>query len=256
MADMPCRRARGRFVIHQRTLQPTVNTYAATRNRHPRYTLFTGILLWCLMQPGGVMAESGDTIALPAPDRSGIRPLETLLHQRRSVRDYTDTPLSLADAGQLLWAAQGITHPRGLRTAPSAGALYPLELYLVAGRIDGLTAGVYHYRPDGHRLQAMHDGDLRGRLARAALGQSWLADAPLTVVIAAVYERTARKYGERAGRYVHIEAGHAAQNLFLQAGALELDTVVVGAFDDNAVASLLRLPGDMQPLLLMPVGAR
>jgi SagB-type dehydrogenase family enzyme len=102
----------------------------------------------------------------------------------------------------------------------------------------------------------MHDGDLRGRLARAALGQSWLADAPLTVVIAAVYERTARKYGERAGRYVHIEAGHAAQNLFLQAGALEFDTVVVGAFDDAAVADLLQLPGDMQPLLLMPVGAR
>ena len=117
MADMPCRRARGRFLIHQHTLQPTMNTNAATRNRHPRYTLFTGILLWCIMQPGGVMAESGNTIALPAPDRSGTRPLETLLHQRRSVRDYADTPLELPDVGQLLWAAQGITHPRGLRTA-------------------------------------------------------------------------------------------------------------------------------------------
>jgi SagB-type dehydrogenase family enzyme len=244
------------FLIHQRNRHPTMNPDSATRSRHPRYTLSTGILLWCLMQPGGVMAESGNTIALPAPDRSGTRPLETLLQQRRSVRDYADKPLALADVGQLLWAAQGITHPHGLRTAPSAGALYPLELYVVAGRIDGLSAGIHRYRPDAHRLQAMHDGDLRGRLARAALGQSWLADAPLTVVIAAIYERTARKYGERAGRYVHIEAGHAAQNLFLQAGALELDTVVVGAFDDNAVAALLRLPGDMQPLLLMPVAAR
>ena len=202
------------------------------------------------------MAGLTDTLALPEADRSGVKPLESLLRQRRSVRDYTDTPLVIADIGQLLWAAQGITHPRGLRTAPSAGALYPLGLYVVAGRIDGLPAGVYHYRPDLHRLQSMHSGDLRERLAHAALRQMWLADAPAVVVIAAVYERTTRKYGSRAARYVHVEAGHAAQNLFLQAGALQLDTVVVGAFDDDAVASLLQLPDAVQPLLLMPVGGR
>ena len=202
------------------------------------------------------MAGLPDTLALPEPDRSGIQPLGTLLQQRRSVRDYTDTPLAIADIGQLLWAAQGITHPRGLRTAPSAGALYPLELYVVAGRIDGLPAGVYHYRPVGHRLLPVQGGDLRDPLARAALGQMWLADAPAVVVIAAVYERTSRKYGSRASRYVHIEAGHASQNLFLQAGALGMDTVVVGAFSDDSVAGLLQLPDDVRPLLLMPVGSR
>ena len=127
---------------------------------------------------------------------------------------------------------------------------------MVAGRIDGLPAGVYHYRPDDHCLRTMHDGDLRNRLAQAALGQSWLADAPAVVVFTAVYERTAWKYGKRAARYVHIEAGHAAQNLFLQAVALDLDTVVVGAFNDSEVATLLQLPGDASPLLLMPVGGR
>ena len=200
------------------------------------------------------MARLPDSLALPEPDRSGVQPLESLLRQRRSVRDYTDTPLALADLGQLLWAAQGITHPRGLRTAPSAGALYPLELYVVAGRIDALPPGVYHYRPDGHRLLPVHGGELRSQLAEAALGQMWLADAPAVVVISAAHERTTRKYGSRAARYVHVEAGHAAQNLFLQAGALGLDTVVVGAFDDDTVASLLQLPDDVQPLLLMPVG--
>ena len=202
------------------------------------------------------MAGSPDTLALPEPDISGIQSLESLLRQRRSIRDYSDTPLTLADLGQLLWATQGITDPHGLRTAPSAGALYPLELYVVAGRIEGLTAGLYHYWPDGHRLLPLLDGDLRNRLARAALGQMWLADAPAVVVIAAVYERTTRKYGPRASRYVHVEAGHAAQNLFLQAGALDLGTVVVGAFRDDSVAGLLQLPDDVQPLLLMPVGGR
>ena len=202
------------------------------------------------------MADSPETLALPEPDRSGQHPLETLLQQRRSVREYSDRPLSLSDIGQLLWAAQGITHRQGLRTAPSAGALYPLELYVVAGRVDSLPAGIYHYQPDGHRLLAKHRDDRRNGLARAAFGQTWLENAAAVVVFAAVPERTARKYGERAVRYVHMETGHAAQNLFLQAGALGLDTVPVGAFDDNAVTSLLQLPADTRPLLLMPVGGR
>ena len=202
------------------------------------------------------MADSNETIALPEPDRSGQHPLETLLFQRRSVRDYRTTPLALSDIGQLLWAAQGITHGQGLRTAPSAGALYPLELYVIAGRVEGLSAGVYHYQPNGHQLLATRRGDRRDALSQAALGQSWIADAAAVVVFAAAYERTARKYGERAARYIHMETGHATQNLFLQAGALGLDTVVVGAFDDDTVAALLQLPSDTRPLLLMPVGGR
>jgi len=228
----------------------------AVGNMHHRYAAAMGILLLCCSIPGGAMADSLETLALPEPDRSGQHPLEVLLQQRRSVRDYSDKPLSLSDIGQLLWAAQGITHWQGLRTAPSAGALYPLELYVIAGRVDSLPAGIYHYQPDGHRLLEMHRGDRRNGLARAAFGQPWLEDAAAVVVFAAVFERTARKYGERAVRYVHMETGHAAQNLFLQAGALGLDTVTVGAFDDNAVTSLLQLPADAHPLLLMPIGGR
>lgn len=200
------------------------------------------------------MAEPGEQVPLPEPAHATDRSLETLLRQRRSVRAYRDAALQLSGIGQLLWAAQGITHPEGLRTAPSAGALYPLELYLVAGNVHGLAAGVYHYRPAAHVLSRVHDGDRRAALARSAHGQDWVREAAAVVVFAAVYGRTTRKYGERGVRYVHIEAGHAAQNLFLQAQALGLASVVIGAFDDGAVSRALGLPGDVEPLLLMPVG--
>ncbi len=202
------------------------------------------------------MAQSTEIFSLPSPDTSGGTSLEQLLSQRRSVRDYQDATLKLPDIGQLLWAAQGITQPRGLRTAPSAGALYPLELYVVAVRVQGLTAGVYHYDPRTHVLKKMNSGDQRKALARAALSQSWIKDAAAVLVIAAVYGRTTSKYGERGIRYVHMEAGHAAQNVYLQAEALALGTVVVGAFDDDDVASVLQFPGNVQPLILMPVGRK
>ena len=203
-----------------------------------------------------VMAQSPENVALPAPEFTGDAPLERLLQQRRSVRDYRDGVLQLSEIGQLLWSAQGITHPRGLRTAPSAGALYPLELYVISGDVNGLEAGMYHYQAEGHRLARTGSGDLRQRLAHCALDQTWIGNAAAVVVFAAVYERTMRKYGERGVRYVHMEIGHAAQNLFLQAEALGLDTVVVGAFRDDALAELLQLPDAVQPLLLMPIGGR
>lgn len=191
---------------------------------------------------------------LPQPDVTGAAAVEELMARRRSVRDFADRPLTQAELGQLLWAAQGITGPDGRRTAPSAGALYPLELYAVVGDVEGLPAGIYHYLPDGHRLQRTGEGDLRRPLAAAALNQDWLAQAPVAIVFTAVYERTGRKYGDRAARYVHMEAGHAGQNLFLQAGALGLATVVVGAFEDDRVAELLNLPRGSRPLSIMPVG--
>ncbi len=162
--------------------------------------------------------------------------------------------LSMAQVSQLLWAAQGITDRQGFRTAPSAGALYPLELYLAVGNVDGLGAGLYRYEPDSHTLARMDDQDLRRRLARAALGQQWVADNAAVLIITGVYSRTQRKYGRRAQRYVHMEVGHAAQNVFLQAASLGLGTVVVGAFDDDAVARALGLSQGEQPLCLMPVG--
>ncbi len=202
------------------------------------------------------MAQPSENVALPEPSVTGSTSLEQLLAQRRSIRDYQATALELAEIGQLLWAAQGITHLQGLRAAPSAGALYPLELYVVTGRIEGLAQGVYHYDPRHHQLMKTSDGDLRDALARAALSQGWIKHASAVIVFTADYERTTRKYGKRGKRYVHIEVGHAAQNLFLQSESFGLATVVVGAFNDDEVARVLRLPADLQPLLLMPVGQK
>ena len=193
-------------------------------------------------------------IALPEPRFDGDVSLEASVHERRSVREYSSRPLSLADVGQLLWAAQGVTSRDDRRSAPSAGALYPLELYLVAGDVESLPAGLYRYTPRGHRLQHVGDGDLRNSLAKATLGQSWVRRAPAVLVIAAVYERSAKKYGQRARRYSHIETGHVAQNVYLQAVALGLGTVIVGAFDDAEVQQVLDLPDDHAPLAVMPVG--
>jgi SagB-type dehydrogenase family enzyme len=193
-------------------------------------------------------------LKLPKPSHDGETSLESALRRRRSVREFSNLPLTLAEVSQLLWAAQGVTDPEGKRTAPSAGALYPLEVFLVAGRVDGLPAGVYRYRPRGHELARVIEGDRRAKLASAALDQTWMKDAPVAMVITAVYERTAAKYGRRAERYVHIEVGHTAQNVHLQAVALRLGTVVVGAFDDAEVKRVLALADDEQPLCLMPIG--
>jgi SagB-type dehydrogenase family enzyme len=153
-----------------------------------------------------------------------------------------------------LWSAQGITNRDGLRTAPSAGALYPLEIYLVAGSVNDLPGGIWHYLPDNHRLEHLSDTDVQPTLAHATLDQAWIREAAAVVVFTAVFGRTTRKYGKRGIRYVHIEAGHAAENLFLQAVSLGLNTVVVGAFQDDAIRNTLGLPEDHVPLILMPVG--
>jgi len=206
--------------------------------------------------PGEPMITSklGGVIKLPEARQDGQASLESALRRRRSVREFRDQALTVAEVAQLLWATQGITDPAGKRTAPSAGALYPLEVYLVAGKVEDLGAGIYSYRPAGHDLTRLVEGDRRGKLAAAALAQDWVAEAPATIVIAAVYERAARKYRQRAERYVHLEAGHAAQNLHLQATALALGAVVVGAFDDAEVKRVLGLAQDQEPLCLMPVG--
>jgi SagB-type dehydrogenase family enzyme len=194
------------------------------------------------------------TIRLPEPRAPGATSVEEALRRRRSLREFRPTPLTLAEAAQLLWAAQGRTAEDGRRTAPSAGALYPLEVFLVAGRVEGLAPGVYRYRPDGHILEPVIEGDRRRALSEAALGQGWVGGAPAALVVAAVEERTARKYGRRAERYVHIEVGAAAQNVALQAVALGLGTVVVGAFDDAAVARVAGLAPEERPLAILPVG--
>lgn len=194
-------------------------------------------------------ASSSQKIPLDAPVRDGKLSLEAALARRRSVREFTSRPLTRAELGQLLWAAQGITHPDGLRTAPSAGALYPLELYVVT------PDGLFHYLPREHALEPCLAGDLRQPLARAALDQECVRDAAAVFVFAAIFARIAAKYGaERAPRYTFMEAGHAAQNLHLECVALGLGSVAVGAFHDREVHRLLALPPTEEPIYMVAVG--
>lgn len=188
-------------------------------------------------------------LKLPPPRTKGELSLEEVLAKRRSIREFRDRVLTDGELSQLLWAAQGITDREGDRAAPSAGALFPLELYVAK------SDGFFHYRPEDHTLQCLATDDPRPVLCRAALDQEMLEQAPATFVLAAVYERTARKYGRtRSPRYVHMEAGHAAQNLLLEAVALGLGAVLVGAFEDEEIQSVLSLPRDHRPLYLIPVG--
>lgn len=197
---------------------------------------------------------TGPEPPLPPPRLQGGMSVEQALQQRRSVRRFAATALPLQQVAQLLWAAQGITHASGLRTAPSAGALQPLEVYLLAMRVQGLAPGLYHYAPASHALKLLQGGEADAALAAAVPGQGWLREAPAVLLLAADVARTAQKYGARAPRYVHIEAGSAAQNVYLQATAIGLGTVLVGAFDDKALQGGLGLPAAQAPLVLMPVG--
>jgi SagB-type dehydrogenase family enzyme len=210
------------------------------------------LLLWCGMTAGPVRSDS--VIKLPPPDTIGHVTVEQALWHRRSVRAFADESLSLKQVGQLLWAAQGLN--RGLvgRTAPSAGATYPMELYLVAGKVKGLKPGVYHYEIDGHLLVLMQAGDHRADLAEAALGQGSISSAPAVLVLAADFSRTAQRYAERAPRYVYMEAGHVGENVHLQCEALGLGTVMIGAFQDDRVKKSLGT--GQEPLYIMPVGRK
>jgi len=177
--------------------------------------------------------------------------------RRRSVRRFTPEPLSLQQLSQILWAAQGKNDTRGrYRAVPSAGATYPLEIFVLCGQnsIEGLDEGIYHYNIDSHSLTRLYKGDVRLELARAALAQEFIYQAPMDIVICAEYERTMMRYGSRGERYVHMEVGHAGQNIYLQATALGLATVAAGAFDDEQVREVLRLEKRYKPLYIMPVG--
>jgi SagB-type dehydrogenase family enzyme len=192
-------------------------------------------------------------IPLPAPWSEGPRSLEEALHLRRSTREFTPDAITLREAGQLLWAALGLTLD-GRRTVPSAGALYPIRAFLVAGGVSGLEPGLYQYHAERHALAPIAPEDCRAGLCAAALGQACVRAACLILILTGDYPRSAEKYGERALRYVYLEAGHAAQNVYLQAAALGLGTVAIGAFDDGEVSRMLRLSRAEHPLYLMPVG--
>ena len=215
------------------------------------------LLIACTSNQQPAVIESQETVfTLPTPLHDSDTSIEKALLERRSVRSYADEPLTLAEVSQLMWAAQGITSPGGGRTAPSAGALYPLEVYLLAGEVSNLPAGIYHYEPDNHSLTLVIEGDQRQALYEAALRQSAVKDGAVVIVITAIYDRTTVKYGERGMQYVHIEVGAASENIYLQAVSLGLGTVFIGAFHDDQVREVLRLGADEQPMGLMPVGRK
>lgn len=192
--------------------------------------------------------------ALPEARLDGPLSLEQCLRNRRCQRKFSSQPLTLREVSQLAWAAQGITSPQGYRTCPSAGALYPLELLIIAGNVLELEAGVYRYAPSDHELITVVRGDVRPALAEAGLMQSSIRDGAADFLLTAFYEKTTRKYGRRGIQYIHMEAGHAAQNVCLQATALGLGAVMIGAFHGDRVKEVLDLSGDEEPLYILPLG--
>lgn len=200
--------------------------------------------------------EAQEVIKLCKPEFKGSMSVEEAIYKRRSCRKYKDEGLELEEISQLLWATQGITSGTGLRSAPSAGGLYPLEIYLVVGKVKGIEAGIYKYDPERHILIKIAPGDKRLELSMACLNQSWVYKAPVDIVFSAVFERTTFRYGLRGRNYVYIEVGHAAENLYLQAEALGLGTVAVGAFEDEKVAKVLGLSSQEKAVYVMPVGRK
>lgn len=191
---------------------------------------------------------------LPEPRKTSDISIEETLLKRRSVRAYTGEALTLQEVSQLLWAAQGTTNLRGFRTAPSAGATYPLETHIVVGDVEGLSEGVYRYKTRGHKLVKVLEGDYRPQLTRASLGQYFVEGGAAYIVFTAIYRRTSVRAGDEGEKYIHMEVGHAAQNVYLQAVSLDLGTVVIGGFSADRAREILKLPENETPLYFMPVG--
>ncbi|MCX7785284.1 MAG: SagB/ThcOx family dehydrogenase [candidate division WOR-3 bacterium] len=208
------------------------------------------LILWLII----VVEAKEVRMKLPKPRFSGSVSVEEAMLKRRSIRSYKDEALTLEEVSQLLWSAQGKTADWGGRTVPSAGATYPLEIYLVVGKVKGLEVGVYRYLSESHELEKIGNKDVRKELTSAALGQEYINNAPISIVISAKYERTTKRYGERGIRYVDNEVGHCGQNIHLQCEALDLGTVVIGAFRDEQVKKVLGIKEE--PRYIMPVGKK
>jgi SagB-type dehydrogenase family enzyme len=215
-----------------------------------RHALVGTAVLMALATGGRDAPSAPPQVAtLPTPRTTGPLPLETVIQRRRSLRDFAPGALTPKELAQLTWAAQGITDKdRGLRASPSAGGLYPLELYVVDAK------GVWHYEPAGNTLHLIAAGDHRADLAYAAVGQQQVGAAAANLVFTGVTARTRAKYGDRAERYVYIEVGHAAENALLQATALGLGAVPIAAFDDDALRKVLGVGAAETPLYIVSVG--
>jgi SagB-type dehydrogenase family enzyme len=213
-------------------------------------SVVVGIFIFYLKSNKNTSSE----ISLPAPSFDGTLSVEKAIKNRRSTRSYKKDTLTIAQVSQLLWAAQGITSKDGFRTAPSAGATYPLEIYLIVGDVTGITSGIYKYNCVNHSLRQVCEGDKREDLCQAVLNQEWIKHTSVAIAVCGVYERTVKKYGKNATKYVHMEVGCVAQNVYLQAQSLGLGTVFVGACDESKMSSLLNLSNDETPLCVLPVG--
>ena len=212
------------------------------------------MLALCLACP--VYSQGRETVQLPKPRLSSPVSVEQALSQRRSIRSFTNEPLTLEEVSQLCWSAQGITNDKGFRTAPSGGALYPLELYVAAGRVTGLSPGLYRYDPRSHSLAVVKAGAIIPDLCEASHNQTCMKEGAIVLVFSSVWERIMKKYGDRGRRYAVIEVGHASQNVYLQAETLGLGTVAVGYFVDEDVKKIAGMKEGEDPLYMMPVGRR
>ncbi len=202
-------------------------------------------------------ADRSNIIELPHPFVTGGLPLAEAVAQRRSIRNFSPEPILLFHLSQILWSAQGITNSQNnLRAIPSAGGTYPLEIYVVIGEngVEKVDSGVYHYETETHVLSFHLKDDIRPELSDAALNQDFISVAPVSLIICAIYDRTLMRYSSRGERYVYIEVGHAGQGIYLQATALGLGTVAVGAFRDERVRQVLQLDAGVRPLYIMPIG--
>jgi len=199
------------------------------------------------------LINEDSSITLPEPEKDSSVSIELALNLRKSVREYTGESLTLQEISQIMWAAQG-ENEQGSRTAPSAGALYPIEVYLVLSSVDGLVSGIYKYQPDSHSLVLIKEGEYGQKLSEASLSQESIAKAPAVIVLAGVAERLTVKYGERGERFMYVEVGHVAQNILLQGVSMELGAVTIGAFNDDAVHQLLLMEASEQPLYVLPIG--
>jgi SagB-type dehydrogenase family enzyme len=207
-----------------------------------------------LLTTSVALAET-DLVALPAPKTDGKISVEKALQHRRSLRTPAPAPLSLAEVGQLCWAAQGVTDDKGHRTTPSAMATYPLELYVIVGAVQGLTPGVYQYKPSEHALILGVKGDQRQGFMEKAVGQKWIATAPAIFVIAGSTDKMG-KLKDRKKQFMYTEAGLAAQGFFLQAESLGLGSTFVGGFDPNKARKFLSICTCEDVLAVLPVGKK
>jgi SagB-type dehydrogenase family enzyme len=199
------------------------------------------------------------TVNLPEPQITGSVSVEQAIHDRRSVRRYTNEPLTLQDVSQLMWAAQGITNQETqFRAAPSAGHTYPLEVYILIGKgsVNGLNEGLYHYNPFNNTLEQILGNDARPELSQAANGQPWVKEAPVDIIITGNYQKMIDKYKDEklSTRFVDMEAGHVGENIYLEAESLNMVTVALGSFKDDSVHQILRIPGNEKTLYIYPVG--